>query len=256
MNLGAWFGGCIGWIVGGPLGALLGAVVGSALGSRKDAGHFIPGNTSGFSVDTEAPQTEESGARADRDNFIFSLLVLTACVIKADGRVMHSEMEYVRRFFRKNFGEQSVTQAEQILYQLFRHPIDLEGCCRQMAEHLNYGQRLQLLDFLVGIARADGRVTDDEVDVLRRINASLGLAADELNSMLSLGGNTLGEAYRVLEVQPTASNDELRRAYKAMVLKNHPDRVASLGDDIRHAAEEKLKQINAAYEAICKARGL
>ena len=130
------------------------------------------------------------------------------------------------------------------------------ACGQQISEHLDYGQRLQLLSYLVGIAKADGNVPESEIQVLRKIAQALQLSASEVNSMLNLGSQSLGDAYKVLEVAESCTDEELRKAYKLLVLKNHPDRVAALGEDIRRGAEEKLKNINDAYARICKARGL
>ena len=247
MKLGSWFGGCIGWMLGGPLGALLGFVLGS----------MVEGSDSPSSgKNNQAWGKPRNGGNSDRDNFLFSLLVLSSCVIKADGKIMHSEMEYVRRFFRQNFGEDSVADAEHILLQLFKQDIDVMACGQQISEHLDYGQRLQLLSYLVGIAKADGNVPESEIQVLRKIAQALQLSASEVNSMLNLGSQSLGDAYKVLEVAESCTDEELRKAYKLLVLKNHPDRVAALGEDIRRGAEEKLKNINDAYARICKARGL
>ena len=68
--------------------------------------------------------------------------------------------------------------------------------------------------------------------------------------------NSLEAAYKVLEILPTATDEEVRAAYRKLVLKHHPDRVATLGEDIKRAAEEKLQDINNAKEIIYKARGI
>jgi len=238
MSAFKWFGSIAGWIAGGPLGGLLGYVIGSLMdGANK-------------------PEENSSSLNAPRDNFLFSLLVLSAAIIKADGKIMHSEMEHVRGFFRQNFGDEAAAQANDLLLTLFRQPIDVEGCCRQMAANMDYAQRLQLLDYLVGIARADGRVDSTEEQMLRRIATALQMQAQEVDSLLGLGGKSAEDAYKVLEVAPSATDAEVRRAYKQLVLKHHPDRVATLGDDVKRAAEEKLKRINEAYERIRQERGL
>ena len=84
----------------------------------------------------------------------------------------------------------------------------------------------------------------------------MNLDAGTAEQMMGLGGSTLEDAYRVLGITPDATDDEVRRAYKRMALENHPDRVASLGDDIRRAAEKKFKEINEAKERIYRTRGI
>ena len=84
----------------------------------------------------------------------------------------------------------------------------------------------------------------------------MGLSIQEAESMLNLGGNSLEQAYKVLEVTPEATDQEIRAAYRRLALKHHPDRVATLGEDVRRAAEEKFQEINNAKEQIYKARGM
>ena len=84
----------------------------------------------------------------------------------------------------------------------------------------------------------------------------MGLNSHESDSLLNLQGNSLEDAYKVLEVDPNATDDEVRSAYRRMAVKHHPDKVASLGEDIRQAANEKFQRINEAKERIYKARGM
>ena len=120
----------------------------------------------------------------------------------------------------------------------------------------DYEERLQLLGFLVKIAQSDGNVCQAEIDALKEVTLAIGLSLKEVESMLSLRGDSLEDAYKVLEIEPTATNDEVRAAYRRLALKHHPDRVATLGEDIRKAAEEKFQLINNAKERIYKARGM
>ena len=168
------------------------------------------------------------------------MLVMASYIIRADGRIMHSEMEFVRRFLRSTFGEAAVGEGERILLNLFEQR----------------KQRLQLLVFLVEIAKSDGHVCNEEIEALKEVAMYMGLSVKEVESMLNLGGSSLNEAYKVLEIEPTATNDEVRAAYRRLALKHHPDRVATLGEDIKKAAEEKFQSINNAKEQIYKARGM
>lgn len=258
MGIGKWIGGIVGFMTQGPLGALAGYALGSLLDNAIAGGERNTDNNT---------QYADEGV-GQRNSFLFSMLVMASYIIRADGRIMHSEMEFVRSFLRRNFGEQAVTEGNQILLNLFeqRKRMDSENpdafrrtirdCGAQLAANLNYGERLQLLDFLARIAQADGYVSPEEVDALKEVSQAMGLSASEVDSMLHLGGDTLEEAYQVLEIAPTATDAEVRSAYRRLVLKHHPDRVATLGEDVRRASEEKLQRINDAKERIYKARGI
>jgi DnaJ like chaperone protein len=242
-------------MVGGPVGALIGGFLGSMFGGddEEDGGQRF------FSMNSD------ENAQGQRNSFLMSVLVLASYIIKADGRVMHSEMEFVRQWLRQNFGEVAVGQGEQILKRLFEQARlkgdaqfrqDIHQSCIQIAMNTDYSQRLQLLDFLVKIAQADGHVDQTEVVALKEVAAWLQMPESEIDSMLNLAHDDLESAYRVLGVEPDASDDDLRRAYRRLALDHHPDRVASLGEDVRRAAEKKFQEINAAKERIWKARGL
>ncbi len=258
MGAAKWIGGIIGFMAGGPLGAL----AGYALGSLFDI------NTGSTGSDYDQGQTASSRYAGQRNSFLFSMLVMASYIIKADGKVMHSEMEYVRRFLKINFGDSAISEGEQILLNLFeqRKQMDrqnplafkntIRDCGAQIAANLPYEARLQLLDFLINIAKSDGNVCSAEIVALKEVAQYMGLSAQEVESMLNLGGNSLDEAYKVLEVEPTATNDEIRAAYRRLALKHHPDKVAMLGEDIKKAAEEKFQSINNAKELIYKARGI
>ena len=116
--------------------------------------------------------------------------------------------------------------------------------------------RMQLVMFLAEIAKADGKVDTVEINAIREITALLGLNAGVTDQFLSLGGNTIDDAYKVLGISPDATDEEVRKAYRNLVRQHHPDRVATLGNDILEAAKKKMQEINEAKDKIYKARGM
>lgn len=280
MAAGKWIGGVLGFITAGPLGALAGYALGSLFehgldAVNRDGDHHYNNAYDAYSGQQHSGRqgfgnqgySRQQSYEGERNSFMFSLLVLSSYIINADGKIMHSEMEMVRRFLRQNFGEAAKQQGEEILLKLFEQqkqmgmPLfreTIRQSCAQISANMDYSQRLQLLSFLVMIAQADGLVVEQEVAALQDVAYSLGISPADLDSMLNLrnGSNNLDAAYKVLGINADATDDEVKAAYRKMALKHHPDRVATLGEDVRKAAEKKFQEINEAKEIIYKARNL
>lgn len=240
-KFGKWIGGGLGWAVGGPIGGILGFVIGSVFDGGTEA---IQSSRTGYSGQTTA------------GGYIMSLLVLTAAVMKADGKVLRSELDYVKKFLVHNFGEAAATEGVRMLRDLLEQTIPVDAVANQIRANMNYSARLQLLHFLFGIAQADGQVDETEKQTIGAISREMGINMPDLESIQAMFiPNTDGD-YKILEIERAATNDEIKKAYRRMAMKYHPDKVSHLGDDFQIAAHEKFQSVNKAYENIKKERGI
>ncbi len=240
-KFGKWIGGGLGWAFMGPLGGFIGFAIGSMLDGGNDDRRVVRGSAPG--------QTR-------RGDFMSSLIVLVAAVMKADGKILKSELDYVKVNFNKSFGPEAANEGILILKDLLKQNIPVEEISRQIAQHMDHSSRLQLLHFLFGIAKADGHVSDDELKLIERISYYLNINSTDFNSVKGTFHDNLESAYDILEVDKNASDEDLKKAYRKMAVKYHPDKVAYLGEDIKKKATEKFKKLNGAYERIKKARGI
>ena len=276
MALGKWIGGWLGWILSQSiLGAIAGYVLGSIIDAFSDNGKSArlereqaennERMRQRYQQDFQHQQEEQRQREGNRNSFLFSLMVLSAHIIQADGRIMHSEMEYMRSYLRQSFGNTAAIQGDEILKKLFDYrkkqgpylwDVEIKQACQEMANQMEMEHRLQLMAFLCEIAKADGHIDKTEVTALRQLASQLMLDAGVVDQLLHLGGQTLDDDYAVLGLTPDATDEEVKRAYRKMALEYHPDRVATLGDDVKAAAQRKFQQINNAKERIYKARNM
>ncbi len=241
-KFGKWIGGGLGWAFGGPIGALVGFMVGSMFDGGQEA--MKHGAASGYS------------SRTTIGGYVMSLLVLVAAVMKADGKILKSELDYVKKFMVHNFGEDSAQEAIKMLRDLIQQNIPVTEVCRQIQTNMNYSARLQLVHFLFGIAQADGQVDDREEALIKQICQQMGIQDSDYVSIQAMFiPNTNGD-YKILEIEKSASDDEVKKAYRRMAMKYHPDKVSQLGTDVQNAAKEKFQRLSQAYENIKKERGI
>jgi DnaJ like chaperone protein len=233
---GKWIGGGLGWALLGPLGGILGFVVGSMFDRSEGPQRVFTGTTHG--------------------DFTMSLLTLTAAVMKADGRVMKSELEYVRQYFSQSFGAAASQEGMLYLRDLLKQEIPLRDVCYQIRQRLDHASRLQLVHFLFGVSKADGKVHPKEVEVIERIAGYLGISERDMGSIKAMFYEDTDAAYRILEIDASANDEEVKKAYRKMANKYHPDKVAYLGEDIKKAAGEKFRRVKDAYEILKRDRGM
>ncbi|MBI3509290.1 MAG: TerB family tellurite resistance protein [Bacteroidetes bacterium] len=248
VKFGKWIGGGLGWAFGGPIGALLGFTVGAILDSATIT--VSSGNFTGTDADMHYDPT------AARGDFAVSLLVLTAAVMKSDGKVLKSELDFVKRFLVAQFGNEQAQRLLPVLKDLLNRDIPVHEVCAQIRRYMPEPQRLQLLHYLFGISKADGEVHPKEISAISDIASSLGISNDDFLSVKSMYARDAGNDYSILEVDAEATDEEVKKAYRKMAVKYHPDKVADLGEEAQKNAKEQFQKVQEAYENIKKVRDL
>ncbi len=226
----------LGWWFLGPVGAVLGFVVGT-----------IADNIS--TEEVESPNVNP------RDGFVASLMVLIAAVMKADGKVVKAELDFVKNYLYRSLGEQKSAQALLMLRDILKRNIPVNEVCYQIKNHVDYNSRVELVHMLFGVANADGSIPQSEINIIRQIALGLGLSTPDFESLLNMYAKNTESAYKILGIDPKASDDEVKKAYRKMAIKFHPDKVAHLGEEFQVTAKEKFQKVNEAFKSIKKERG-
>lgn len=237
-KFGKWIGAGLGWTIGGPIGA----VIGFALGTFVDSSNL--------------EKLESDHQDTTTGDFVVSLLVLVAAVMKADQRVMQSELTFVKGYLVRTFGESETTEMLRMLRNILKQPIPLKEVTQQIRTRMDYPSRLELMHLIFGIALADGRITEPETIQLEQIAVDLGIRHADIQALKNMFIRSTNWAYKILEVDPKAPDEQVKKAYRQQAMKNHPDKVAYLGEEIRQRAQEKFQQINEAWETVKRERGI
>ena len=225
--------GTLGWAFGGPIGGILGVIF---------AG----------SSDTTYKQIKQSQA----GDFMVSLLVLFAKVMKADGKLLKSELDYVKSFLKRNLSRQQSQVFIKMFQEILKQDYSTVEICRQIQQSMDHPSRLELIHVLFGLSASDGEIHPEEVKVIHTISGYLNISNKDYESIKAIFIKDMDSAYKILEINSNASDIEVKKAYRKMAIKYHPDKVAHLGKEIQNTAEEKFKAVSDAYTEIKKQRNI
>lgn len=227
-------------------GAIVGFLLGSVIEnfrSKKQGGNFK----------TVFTQQRNTVSPAD---FELNLLSLASLVIKADGKVSQEELDFVRKYFVQSYGKERANATFKIFNEVInKQEISAPNICALLRQRMRYESRLQILHFLFSIAKADGIVSDAEVKEIHSISNNLGINFRDFESIKAMFFNNPDSAYKILEIEKTVTDVEVKKAYRTMVKKYHPDKLQHMDEVYRNGAEEKFRKVQEAYEQLQKERG-
>jgi len=237
-----WLWGGLGWAMGGPVGLILGF----ALGSMSENTHGFHGNY----------QSHDHNIPTRAGDFGVAMLILFAEVMKADNELKKSELDFVKKFLIQQFNINYARDRMRLLKEILKQELPLRDICVQIKTHMDHPSRLQMIHVLFGLSQADGHVHPLEVKIIHNISEHLGISNKDFESIQAMFYKDTTSSYKILEIDPEASDTEIKKAYRKMATKFHPDKVHHLGEEFQKMAEEKFKTLNDAYTQIKKERGL
>ena len=226
--------GTLGWAFGGPIGGILGVIFAGS------------GDQSSYKTIKES----QAG------DFMVSLLVLFAKVMKADGKLLKSELDYVKSFLKRNLSSKQSSVFIGMFQEVLKQDYSIAEVCGQIQKSMDHPSRLELLHVLFGLSAADGEMHPQEVKVINTISGYLNISKKDYESIKAIFIKDMYSSYKILEIESNASDSEIKKAYRKMAIKYHPDKVAHLGKEIQSTAEEKFKAVSDAYTEIKKKRNI
>lgn len=268
----------LGSCIAGLPGGFFGYFAGAAIDAKKDKGGEARKSLSDGGVNPDWKQYAQRLNDAD-----IALTVLVAAVLKADGQVRRSELDAVKRFLVKNYDEEEGKQVLTLLRELVKPlvTIDVAGACDIVRQHADYTTRYHMTDFLFLLALADGEFHGEENKTIQNIARHLRITQSDYTSMFtrhtrgssgrqysyssnrqnSYSSSTRYSApksdpYKVLGLESSATDEEVKKAYRRMAMRYHPDKVEGLGEEMKKNATEQFRTINEAYETIKRERNI
>jgi DnaJ like chaperone protein len=226
----------LGWAMGGPIGAILGY----AFAAFSD----------------QAPQKYRSSKsfgtsqRTGTIDFMASLLVLLASVMKADEKLLRAELNYIKQFLGKQFNKEDAHNYTILFREILKQKYSLSQVCKQIQRSMDHPSRLELIHLLFGLSASDGQTHQKEIDIIKLIAGYININDNDFASIKAMFVKSSTNAYEILEITANATDEEVKKAFRKMAKKYHPDKVGHLGQELQESAEEKFKAVDKAYKDI------
>ena len=256
--LGKLLGGTLGFFLGGPLGMIAGAVFGHYMIDKSSTGGGEDGNSEGrrfFFVNT--------GYNRSQMVFFVGAFSMLAKLASADGQVSDAARRKVNEFMVNDLGlmGQSYDYAQSIFNQALAQDASFENLADQFYENFKGSPQLlnMMVDIFYRVAMVDGRISANEshlIDYAVRVFRIHESIHDSIRRKYNVRGSS--KAYAVLGLTENATEIEIKKTYRKLILEYHPDTVAAKGmaDEFKEYATKRFREIQEAYETICNERGI
>lgn len=196
-----------------------------------------------------------------------NLLILASTIIKANGTINKVEQEFVRNYFIKNYGKQKANRAFTQFKELTLDKSSIEKTCKKVHDLLTYQERFDFIKFLFGVGHSDGKVTKDEELEIRKIASYLYLRKKDYiylqsiffkNTQKKSSPSNYKQAYsyyyETIGLSKSATDLEVKKAYRVLAKKYHPDKLIDTTKEDIKVAKEKFQKIQEAYKKIKEER--
>ena len=227
----------LGWVMGGPVGAILGYA-------------FASMNKNSNMNWKKLNHHENYNPRTTANDFAMVILVLFAKVMKADGKLLKSELDYIKKFLIQQFGLQQAREYMKMFKDILKQDYPIRDVCIQIRKSMDHSSRLEIIHVLFGLSASDGETHPNEISVIRTIANYLNINKNDFESIKAIFSKDDDASYKILEISDDASDSEIKKAFRKMANKYHPDKVSHLGKEMQKNAEEKFKAVNDAYQKI------
>ncbi|WP_010523017.1 TerB family tellurite resistance protein [Aquimarina agarivorans] len=245
----------VGAMVGAYVFRFPGLVAGFFIGYIIE--QYAKGNGKNISGENKGNRPNFKGrSKVTPRDFELNLLSLASIIIKADGAVNQTELNYVRQYFVQSYGKERANATFKTFNEVIKsREINTFKIATYIAHNTRYASRLQIIHFLFGIAAADGHVSGNEVNRIHEIAGAFRINQRDFESIKAMFFKEADNAYKILEIDKSATDSEIKKAYRTMAKKYHPDKLQHLPPHLVKGAEEKFQSVQQAYDQLQKERG-
>lgn len=207
--------------------------------------------------------TYERSQTETHNVFVFLLVNILVKIAQVDGKVTQEEINTIINFFRNHlhYNQSQIFWVKDLIKEALASTLSLEVLLADFKNRFNYEPRLILLELVYQVIYSEPVVpsTAPELEVAQRIAIFLEITEYD---HLSIRSRYMARAratvtseeryYQVLGLELGATFEEIKSAYRKLSMKYHPDKVGHLGEEFRQVAEEKMKELNEAYQFLKK----